>query len=200
MAGAFALGGLVVLHADAHALYRELVAGDGLPALIVSASAGVATLALVVRRRYEAARYSAALAVAAIVAGWALAQAPRLLPGLTVSEAAAGDDTLVAVIVAVVGGGLVLAPSLALLFRLTLRGSLGHGHDENASAGRSPRTLEGAHAGLLARIAGACLVAAVGFLTIADAGWAHAVGVIALVGFVAVGFRAAVPVDAGDSA
>jgi len=195
LAGGFALGGLVVLYADAHALYRSLIAGDGLPALIVSGIAGVATLGLVVRRRYEAARYSAALAVAAIVVGWALAQAPRLLPGLTVSEAAAGDDTLIAVIVAVLAGGLVLAPSLALLFRLTLRGTLGHGAAEPGSGPRPVQALRASHSGLLARIAGACLIAALGFLTIADAGWAHAVGVIALVAFVAIGFRAAVPLE-----
>ena len=50
--------------------------------MIVSALAGVATLALVAARgRYELARYSAALAVAAVIAGWALAQRPVLLPG-----------------------------------------------------------------------------------------------------------------------
>ncbi len=197
VAGGFALGGLVVLHADAHALYRDLVAGDGLLALIVSAIAGVATLVLVVRRHYEAARYSAALAVAAVVAGWALAQAPRLLPGLTVSEAAAGDDTLVAVIVAVAAGALILAPSLALLFRLTLRGALGHGdhEEEPAVEARPAQALGASRSGLLVRIAGACLIASLGFLTIADAGWAHAIGVVALVGFVAVGFRAAVPLE-----
>jgi cytochrome d ubiquinol oxidase subunit II len=36
-------------------------------------------------------------------------------------------------------------------------------------------------------------VAGLGFLTIAEAGWAHAVGVLALAGFVVVGFFAAVP-------
>ena len=75
-------------------LYHELVAGSGLPAVIVSALAGLATLALVFARRFELARYTAALAVAAIVAGWALAQRPLLL-GLTVDQAAAPHDTLV---------------------------------------------------------------------------------------------------------
>jgi hypothetical protein len=77
--------------------------------LIVSVLAGSATLALVWLRRFEPARYTAAVAVAAIVAGWALAQSPEILPGLTVDEAAASHDTLVAVIVAVIGGGLLLA-------------------------------------------------------------------------------------------
>jgi hypothetical protein len=54
--------------------------------------AGVATLALVSRWRFGPARVTAALAVAAIVAGWALAQRPDILPGLTVEQAAAGHS------------------------------------------------------------------------------------------------------------
>src|SRR5436309_8606038 len=70
LAGAVALGGLAVLHSDAPALYNGLVHGDGLAALICSILAGVAALALVWRSHFELARYSAALAVAAIIAGW----------------------------------------------------------------------------------------------------------------------------------
>jgi cytochrome bd ubiquinol oxidase subunit II len=197
VAGVAAAGGLVVLHEDAHGLFEALVSGDGLPALLVSVGAGLATLTLVAARRYEAARYSAAVAVAAVVAGWALAQQPTFLPGLTVAQAAAPRDTLIAVVVAVVAGAVVLAPSLALLFTLTLRGRLGYGGDEQAGppATGPIRVLSAARTGLLARLAGACLVVTLGFLTVADAGWAHAVGVLALLAFVALGFRAAVPLD-----
>ncbi|HYV14636.1 MAG TPA: cytochrome d ubiquinol oxidase subunit II [Conexibacter sp.] len=197
--GAAAAGGLVALHADARSLYEELVRGAGLPALVVSVVAGLGTLWLVWVRRYEAARYSAALAVAAVVVGWALAQQPELLPGLTVSQAAASRDTLIAVVVAVGAGALVLAPSLALLFTLTLRGRLGYEDGEPPAAPSVVRTLAAARTGLLARVAGACLIVAVGFLTLADAGWAHAIGVVALLACVAVGFRAAVPTDIEDA-
>ena len=65
------------------------------------------------------------MAVAAVACGWALAQRPALLPGhLTVSEAAAGRTTLVALIGSVVAGGVVLVPSLWYLYRLTLTGQL----------------------------------------------------------------------------
>lgn len=200
VAGAVAVAGLVVLRDDVRSLYDELVSGDGLPALIVSALAGIGTLALVSRRRYEWARYSAALAVAAIVAGWALAQSPVLLPGLTVEQAAASHDTLVAVVVAVLAGALVLFPSLALLFTLTLRGSLGGGHGgaDGAAAAAAPgpiRALSASRNGLLLRLAGAFGVLGVGFLTFADAGWAHAIGVPCLFLFAAFGFRLAVPLD-----
>jgi cytochrome d ubiquinol oxidase subunit II len=196
LAGALAVAGLVVLHGDAHALYRGLVAGDGAPAVAVSVLAGLATGALVFARRFEPARYTAALAVAAIVAGWALAQQPRFLPGLTIEQAAAPHDTLVAIIVAVVGGALVLFPSLALLFRLTLGGRLGHGaaeHGVAAEAHGGRGILAASSAGLLGRAAGAALALGVGLLTIAEAGWAHAVGVVALLAFVVLGTAAALP-------
>jgi cytochrome d ubiquinol oxidase subunit II len=195
LAGALSIGGLIVLHSDAHHLYHELVAGSGLPAVIVSVLAGVATFALVVRERFEPARYSAAVAVAAIVAGWALAQQPTFLPGLTVKQAAAPHDVLVTITVAVLGGAVILFPSLVLLFRLTLGGRLGHGHEEQASAPPAARRelVLAAAPGLLGRIAGACLLAGFGLLTVADAGWAHALGVVALFGFIVAGFAGTVP-------
>jgi cytochrome bd ubiquinol oxidase subunit II len=132
-AGALAIVGLIVLHADAHSLYTGLLHGAALAVLILSLVAGAAALALVAARRFEPARYVAALAVAAVVAGWAFARYPVLLPGLTVSQAAAPHDTLVAVVIAVLAGGAILFPSLGLLFGLLLRGRLGeHGAGEAA--------------------------------------------------------------------
>jgi cytochrome d ubiquinol oxidase subunit II len=60
-----------------------------------------------------------------VIVGWAVAQSPDLLPGeLTVEQAAAPDATLVAVLVSVVFGTALLAPSMYWLFSLTLRGRL----------------------------------------------------------------------------
>jgi cytochrome d ubiquinol oxidase subunit II len=210
VAGALAVAGLVVLHEDAHPLYKDLIGGAGLPALMVSALAGGATLLLVLRGAYEPSRFTAALAVAAVVAGWALAQQPTFLPGLTVEQAAASHDVLVAVVVAVVGGGILLFPALTLLLRLTVGGALGlHGHhsegervppegEGGARGGFAPEVVGRASAPPVptpsaARLAAACLVGGFGFLTVAEAGWAHAVGVVLLVGFVVTGFLAAVP-------
>jgi cytochrome d ubiquinol oxidase subunit II len=191
VAGALALAGIFVVRTDARALYDELVSGRALPVVIVSALAGLATLALVYRRRFEAARYSAALAVAAVVGGWALAQWPTILPGLDVRHAAAPHDTLVAVVAAVLGGGAIVFPSLALLFRLTLAGRF----DEVPQA--SPVAPVGGrgdvrHA-LLVRTAVACLIVGFGLLTVANAAWAHALGVTALFVFMVAGFLALVP-------
>jgi cytochrome d ubiquinol oxidase subunit II len=195
VAGLIAIGGLAVLHSDAHRLYHNLIDGAGLPALIVSVLAGACTLALVWSSRFELARYTAALAVAAIIAGWALAQKPIFLPGLTVQQAAAPHDTLVAVVVAVIAGGAILFPSLALLFRLVLGGRLGHGASAQAPAQVGKAVISASRSGLLARSAGACLIGAIGFLTIADAKWAHIIGVICLLAFIVVGFAAVQPTE-----
>lgn len=202
VAGVVAAAGLVVLRDDARELFDGLVSGAGLAALIVSALGGIATLALVTTHRYEPARYSAAVAVAAVIAGWALAQSPELLPGeMTVEQAAAGDDTLIAVIVATLAGAVVLLPSLALLFTLTLRGRLGEDHAGGGETGPAAalRTIAPTRTALLVRLAIAFGILGFGFLTIADAGWAHAIGVPCLLLFALFGFRAAVPLEGPET-
>jgi cytochrome d ubiquinol oxidase subunit II len=123
--GALAIGALVVLRSDARPLFDGLTSGAGLALVVASAVAGAVTLALVAIRRYEPARWTAGAAVACVTVGWAAAQSPYLLPGrLTLQQAAAGDATLLAVVIAVAAGMLVLVPSLILLYRLVLRGHL----------------------------------------------------------------------------
>jgi cytochrome d ubiquinol oxidase subunit II len=123
--GALAIGGIFVVREDARPLYQGLTSGDGLLALGASLLAGAVTLALLWQGRYPTARWTSAVAVAAVVIGLALAQEPYFLPGaLTIDEAAAGESTLMAVIGVVVLAAIVLVPSLTLLYRLTLRGTL----------------------------------------------------------------------------
>jgi cytochrome d ubiquinol oxidase subunit II len=193
IAGLVAAAGLVVLRGDARPLFDELVGGDGLPGLIVSALAGILTVLALLRGRAELARFGSAVAVTGVVAGWALAQSPVVLPGLTVDQAAAPHDTLVATLVAIIAGGAVLFPSLALLFRLVLGGRLGHGPEAPARPG-ARQLVEASAEGLQGRAAVACAIAGFGFLTVADAGWAHAIGVVALLAAIGLGFLAAVPV------
>jgi cytochrome d ubiquinol oxidase subunit II len=126
-AGALAIAGLAVVKSDAPDLYDGLTSGAGLACVIGSGIAGVLTLALEWRERFEVARYTAAAAVAAIVAGWAVAQKPYLLPPhLTVSEAAASHDTLLALVIAACVGMALLLPALAWLFRLAISGRLAY--------------------------------------------------------------------------
>jgi cytochrome bd ubiquinol oxidase subunit II len=188
VAGAVAVAGLIVVHFDAKPLAHGLAHGAGLAAVIVSGVSGAATLALVARSRFELARLTAGLAVAAVIAGWALAQRPYLLPGLTVHEAAAGHATLVAVIIAVVLGALVLGPSLVLLFSLVLGG-----HFERPPSGVAPAPeLAPNVARTTAAVAGsvACLGVGAALLVFADGLGAQLAGAVALVGFVALAFPA----------
>jgi cytochrome bd ubiquinol oxidase subunit II len=181
--GAIALAGLGVVAYDAERLSDHLFTWPALAAIAASAAAGLATLQLVRRWRFEAARYAASAAVAAVVAGWALAQWPELLPGLTVEEAAAGRPVLVATIVGVAVGAVILVPSLALLFGLVLRGRFDQaaaGAAPGAKLAHSPRRLS-----LMA--AAAALAGAVGVLLtlVFDGGPFLALGILGLLAFVA---------------
>jgi cytochrome bd ubiquinol oxidase subunit II len=183
VAGALAVGGLVVLREDSRPLFDGLTSGAGLAAVLVSALAGLVTLALVRAARYEPARFSAALAVAAIVAGWGIAQSPDLLPGLTIEDAAAGRSTLWALLISIAAGLVILVPSLALLYGLVLRGRF----DLGAPAGQEPpqpQATRGARG--LAAAAVTLLVVGVALTLFAD-GIALAIGVLSLVGFIALG-------------
>ena len=134
--------------------------------------------------------------MALVVADWAFARWPTLLSGLTVDQAAAPHDTMVAVVVAVLAGAVLLFPALAVLFTLTLRGHLG-AHDEQTEPVASAR--QSAVAQLLlgptlgARLAVALLILGIGLLNVADAAWAHAIGVVSLLAFILVAFAALVP-------
>jgi cytochrome bd ubiquinol oxidase subunit II len=184
LTGAVALAGLVVVLLDAERIRSGLFGWQAILAVVGSAAAGLATLELVRRARFEAARYLASAAVAAIVVGWALAQRPELLPGLTVEEAAADRPVLIATIVGVALGAVILVPSLALLFGLVLRGRF----DREAAVDIEKR---GVAVGPRRRpvVWFTMLALAVGLpLTLlADGGLVQTVGVVALLAFVALG-------------
>jgi cytochrome d ubiquinol oxidase subunit II len=195
-AGAIAVAGLVVIHGDAHFLYHGLSRGAGLGATLVSLASGAAGLVAVWAGRFEPARYLAAVAVAAIVAGWALAQQPLLLPGLTLAQAAAPHETQLLIVIAVTAGGCLLFPSLGLLFRLFLGGTLHDAdlEDERPAAQASAR--DGAMQGavpLLGRAAVAALIAGSLLLVFANAWWAQLAGVLLLLAALVLAFVAIGP-------
>jgi cytochrome bd ubiquinol oxidase subunit II len=121
LTGLIGIAGLFVLRADAPLLFEGLT-GRALPVVVLSVVAGVAAFVLLATRRYVPARLASALAVTAILVGWAVAQYPYLLlPELTIEEAAGGRATLVAMLVALVGGSLILVPALVYLYVLFQR-------------------------------------------------------------------------------
>jgi cytochrome bd ubiquinol oxidase subunit II len=179
VAGAIALAGLVVVRFDARSIWDGLTSGAGLAMVLLSAAGGVTTLVLVRRSRFGLARVSAAIAVAAIIAGWAVAQEPQFLPGLTISEAAAGRSTLLAVVISVAVGAIVLVPSLTLLFGLFLRGRL----DPDAEGGPPPSlpsVVRVSPRHLRFPLALVSLVAGVGLMVFTDNGWTHVIGIVCL--------------------
>ena len=184
MAGALAVAGLGVVFADAPVIWSGLVSG-GLVMVCLSAAAGALTLTLVRGNRFGPARLSAAVAVAAIVGGWALAQHPRILPGLTIEQAAAGRSTLAAVMISVAVGAIVLVPSLVLLFALFLRGYLDTETRADSSVLEVPGTGVEDRPRFLGPFAIGCLLVGVALMVLTDSGWAHAVGVLCLGAFAA---------------
>jgi len=119
LTGVTALAGIAILHTDAPRLFSGLT-GRGLALTVATALFGAISLALLVERRFVAVRVTAALAVVAVLWGWGVAQYPDLLVGAaTVDSAAAPHDTLVALVGSLVGGSLLLVPSLALLYRFS---------------------------------------------------------------------------------
>lgn len=186
--GAVALAGLLIVSLDAGTLRDGLFGWPAILALVASAAAGLATLELVRRARFEPARYLASAAVAAIVVGWALAQRPELLPGLTVEQAAAERSPLMATIVGVAVGAAVLVPSLTLLFGLVLRGRF----DREAARTQVDTDALTAvlHGPPLAGLAILALAVGLPMTLVADGGLVQGAGVVALLAFVAFGSAA----------
>jgi cytochrome d ubiquinol oxidase subunit II len=184
--GAIALAALVVVAFDADRVGARLLEWPALAAVAASALAGLSTLELVRRSRFGAARYGASAAVAAVVVGWALAQRPELLPGLSVEEAAAERATLIVTVVGVVAGLAIVIPSLALLFGLVLRGRFdteGQEMDVGA-AGQTGARRSGTSPLRVALLLGG---AGLALTLVFDGGPLLALGVIALLAFVALG-------------
>ncbi|MGY1712538.1 cytochrome d ubiquinol oxidase subunit II [Geodermatophilus sp. SYSU D00758] len=121
LTGAVAAAGLLVLARDAEELLIGLT-GVALPFAVASVAAGVASLALLALRRYTAVRLTAAGAVTLLLVAWAAGQYPNILePGVTVEEAAATDEVLLAVLISLAVGAVLLVPSLVWLYVLFQR-------------------------------------------------------------------------------
>ncbi len=126
--GAVALAGLFVLRADAPRLLDGLLS-RALPLVVLSGACGLAALLLLRRAAPRLVQLLAVGAVAAVVAGWGVAQYPDLLgTHTTIGAAAAPEPTLWALTVVAAVALAVVVPAMALLFVLAERGSLGAPH------------------------------------------------------------------------
>lgn len=115
-----ALRGAPIIHTGLRA------SAFALPLHLTTGVAAVLAIALLWRRRLQAARLAAMAQVALIVVGWALAQYPYLVfPDLTIAGAAAPRPVLVAVLVALAVGAVVLVPALVYLLVIFKRHRVG---------------------------------------------------------------------------
>ncbi|MBV2353928.1 cytochrome d ubiquinol oxidase subunit II [Streptomyces sp. J2-1] len=122
--GVVSIAGIFVLQADSPRLFGEL-SGKALPLVIIAAVCGLATIVLLRLKVLRNLRILAGGAVALVVLGWGVAQYPYLLgTHLTIDEAAAPSSSLNVVVGVAIVAGLVIVPSLILLFRLAVRGRL----------------------------------------------------------------------------
>lgn len=192
--GTIALVALAVVAADAGRVGERLLTLPALGSVVLSVLAGLTTLELVRRARFEAARYGASAAVGFVVVGWGLAQRPELLPGLTVEEAAAGRATLLATVLGVAAGAVVLAPSLTLLFGLVLRGRF----DGTAAPAVAAARGDAASGRILGRVALVLGGLGVPLTLLVESGPLLGAGVVLLLGSVALAWIAFVAVAAVD--
>jgi cytochrome bd ubiquinol oxidase subunit II len=199
MAGVAAIAGGLVVRSDARWIFDRLVDTPALFSVALSLLAGAATLVLIYRWHLGAARVSAAVAVAAVVGGWALAQNPLLLPGLTVHQAAAPDNVQLLLVISILAGGLILFPSLGLLFRLVLRGTFSAAPTVKRGAAQKAGPTGGLATALTTtRLAGGCFTVGAAFLVLGESAWPHAIGITLLGAFIVLGLSALAGEDARE--
>jgi cytochrome d ubiquinol oxidase subunit II len=117
--GIVVFAALIPVTRDAPTLSEGLT-GRAAPLLVASGLAGVATLVLLVRRRYSLGRVTAAVAVGTVVAGWGVGQYPWLLVDeVRIVDAAGASATLSALMVAVALAAVLVLPALGYLYWLT---------------------------------------------------------------------------------
>lgn len=122
--------GLVVFRFDARYVFDGLLRGWGLVFVLTAAVATVGTIWLVSRGIHAGTRLTAIAAVASVVLACGLAQRPYLLPTTLTIDTGAGDaDSLRWLVIVTVIAVVVVAPALALLYRLDLTDRLAADHD-----------------------------------------------------------------------
>jgi cytochrome d ubiquinol oxidase subunit II len=125
VAGAGAALGVIALHQDARFIYDGLTSWPGIALVILSGVCGLAALGLLISGRNRGLRVAAVGAGVAMIWGYFAAAFPYVLPtSLSISDAAGASATLISVIVVFGFAGVLVIPSLALLYVLSQRSTL----------------------------------------------------------------------------
>jgi cytochrome d ubiquinol oxidase subunit II len=116
---AISLVALPLARSEAPVIWEGMIDREIITIVPLAVLAAVASGIAVLRRRYRLARLAAAVWVAIIIVGWALAQYPYLVvPDLTVTDAAASRAMMTVALWSYIAGAIVLIPALWLLFAL----------------------------------------------------------------------------------
>ncbi len=119
VAGVLALLVLVRARVDAPELYATITGPLGVPLQGATAACAVATVALLLRRRFRLARVTAAAQVSLVVIGYGLAMNGHfVVPDVLVEDAVTYPPALPVLAVALGSGALVLGPALVYLYRV----------------------------------------------------------------------------------
>jgi cytochrome bd ubiquinol oxidase subunit II len=115
----FAILVLVASSRDAPWLFEELRSARALPILIFGGIAFLVSAVSVFKNIPKLARASAIIQTVLMLAGWGIAHRDFLIyPNVTLAAASAPGPTLLFMLIAIPLGGLLLIPSLLLLFRI----------------------------------------------------------------------------------
>jgi cytochrome d ubiquinol oxidase subunit II len=107
---------LPLTRSTAPALWRGLT-GSAAPLAAVAVALAAVAGAAMWSRRYQLARAAVIGQVACILLAWAVAQAPFLVPpSISIEGSASPPEVMASLLVTFAVGGVVLVPSLALLF------------------------------------------------------------------------------------
>jgi cytochrome d ubiquinol oxidase subunit II len=113
-----AFGGLGVARIHEPEVSRELTAGFAMYFQLATGLAAVAAIGALWTRRWAVARVAAAAQVSLILWGWVFVQYPYVIPpSQTLRATAAPRVTLLLLLYGLIGGSVILIPSLVYLYR-----------------------------------------------------------------------------------
>ena len=124
LTGLLAAANMLLLRFNARYLWHRLL-HQALPLVLASVLAGLVALVLIMLHRRNLLRIAAALAVAAVVAAYGIAQYPWLLPRtLDLRSGSAPNTSLQAILVVLILALLLVVPSFGYLYYLQQTGRL----------------------------------------------------------------------------
>lgn len=114
------IGGIALAYYEVRNLFYELVLGEySIPLQVTVALAALLAMFFLITRRFKLARIFAVIQIVLLLFGWMITQYPDLITGhLSISEAAAPRNVLVATLIILGVGSLLLVPAFIYLYSI----------------------------------------------------------------------------------